>query len=432
VPPFRDRAGWYLGLSAFWFANSAKWYILLLAILPGQVEAIVPGGEKNSQWGMVFAIGAIWATIGPALFGHLSDRYGLRRGSRGPFIAIGAGLTVMALMFLMQASEMWMLVLGYLLLQISDDVGTGPYSALIPELVPEDRRGKASGFMGMLELLAQITIALIGLALGNPKLIYVALAAFNVICALIVLATIRGATPLRAAGAAGTQQQPEQTGGFFSGWLRPWKSRDFRWVWGTRFLGALGIYMIQPYLRFYLTDSVQTFELLGRTITTDAGQATIILGMVISLSGALGALWAARVSDTWGKKRVIIAAGSLMFLIMVPFALIPNFTLIFVLALFFGFGYGAYLSGGWALAASVVPSHHELGKDMGLWQMSYSSVQIFAGSAGMLIKWGNETHPGRGYTITFLLASGIFLLSTLLVRQVGEGVSAPHRLRRLG
>lgn len=413
MPPYRDKTSWYLGLSAFWFANSAKWYILLLAILPGQVEKIVPGGEKNAAWGMVFAIGAVWATVGPALFGYLSDRYGLRKGTRGPFIAIGSGLTVIALMFLMEANQLWMMVVGYLLLQLSDDVGTGPYSALIPELVPEDRRGRASGIMGMLELLAQITIALIGLTLGNPKLIYITLAALNVTCALIVLATIRGAKPVHA-----RQEATEPGGGFFSGWLRPWKSHDFKWVWGTRFLGALGIYMIQPYLKFYMSDSVRTFDLFGMTATDDPSRATIILGMVISLSGGIGALWAARVADRIGKKKVIILAGSLMFAIMVPFALIPDFSLIFLMALVFGFGYGAYLSGGWALASAVLPNQNELGKDMGLWQMSYSSVQIFAGSAGSLITWGNRLEPGRGYTITFLIASGIFLLSTVLVRKV--------------
>src|SRR5688572_16478091 len=88
-PLFRDHIGWYLGISAFWFATSLKWFILFL-MLPAQVAEVVPGGQKNGAWGRVVAIGAAEAMIGPALFGYWSDRTRSRWGRRRPFIAIGA------------------------------------------------------------------------------------------------------------------------------------------------------------------------------------------------------------------------------------------------------------------------------------------------------------------------------------------------------
>src|SRR5687768_15282372 len=92
-PGFQDRTSWYLRLSAFWFSTSFKWFIILLVLLPMQVAAVVPGGEKNTWWGFVFMIGAIEAMIGPAICGYLSDRCGSRFGRRKPFIAIGAAMT---------------------------------------------------------------------------------------------------------------------------------------------------------------------------------------------------------------------------------------------------------------------------------------------------------------------------------------------------
>ena len=148
--------GWQFGLSAYWFATSMKWFILLNAILSSQVERLVPGGEKGRAWGMVVMVGALWAMVGPALFGYLSDRTRSRYGKWRPYLAIGSGLTVIALMTLANARQYWVIVVGYLLLQLSDDIGTGPYSSLIPALVPEHQRGRASGIMGLLALSAQV------------------------------------------------------------------------------------------------------------------------------------------------------------------------------------------------------------------------------------------------------------------------------------
>lgn len=224
---FRDKTSWYMGLSAYWFSTSAKWFILLLVVLPGQVEKLVPGGEKGSYWGMVVAIGALWAMVGPSLFGYLSDRLLGKLGNRRIFLSLGAALTVVALVVLMGANEIWVIVVGYLLLQISDDVGTGPYSALIPELVPEDRRGRASGMMGLMTVAAQVFIGLYAIVFRSTAAIYIGLAVLNVLCAVWVLYSIKDARPIR-------EQKPEVQGffkGFLQGWVDPWKSRDFFWVW---------------------------------------------------------------------------------------------------------------------------------------------------------------------------------------------------------
>jgi len=416
MSPFRDRTSWYLGLSAYWFATSAKWFILLLVVLPGQVEKLVPEGEKGGAWGTVVAIGALWAMVGPSLFGYLSDRLMARLGNRRIFLVLGAALTIVALVVLLGANSLWVIVFGYLLLQIADDVGTGPYAALIPELVPEDRRGRASGMMGLMQVGAQVLIGVLALALGaEPGAIYIALAVINVLCAIWVLQTIQGAKPLHSVPDSSTE-----TGfvvGFIKGWAEPWKSRDFFWVWFTRFLNAFGFYLVQNYLRFYLTDRVVDFGFVGSG-PEKAGMATNVLALLISVAGIFGALYAAKAADRIGRKRVIYLAGSIMSVLLVPFAVVPNFYLILVLAAVFGFGYGAYLSADWALASDVIPNKSTPAKDMGVWSMSVTVVQFFTGMVGFLVDALNRNTAGLGYTVTFLLAAVFFFLSTVLVRQV--------------
>lgn len=412
---FRDRTSWYAGLSAYWFATSFKWFILLLVVLPGQVKDIVPGGEKGTYWGMVFAIGATWAIIGPSLFGYISDRTGFGRNGnrRAPWITIGASLTVVALVLLAGANQLWTIVAGYLLLQVADDVGTGPYSALIPELVPEEFRGKASGWLGLATNAGQIAIGILALVLGDVTRIYIAIAVVNILGAWWVVHTIRNVQPL----APPENPQRPTLKGFIQGWIEPWRSRDFFWVWFTRFLNAFGFYLVVNYLRFYLADSVSSFRLFGIGLGDD-GMATNVLALTISLLGIFGALYAAKVSDGWGRKRVIYVAGTLMSAVIVPAALVHDFTFIWIMAVLFGIGYGMYLSADWALVSDVLPNKDEAGKDMGVWQMSNSVVQIFTGAAGALVDWGNRQGRGNGYTIAFLVSAVAFFLSTVLVRQV--------------
>lgn len=415
MPAFRDRTSWYLGLSAYWFATSAKWFILLFLVLPGQVQALVPGGEKSAAWGSVIAVGAAWAAIGPSLFGYLSDRWFARLGSRRPFISLGAGLTVVALMVLMNADSLAALTLGYLFLQISDDVGTGPYSALIPELVPEDHRGRASGTMGMLNLAAQLTIGLYALAVKqDPKVIYISLALVNIICAAVVLWTLRGATPLP--GQAPTVGKAS-VGAFVQGWIRPWRNRDFFWVWFTRFLNAFGFYLVAAYLPFYLSDVVRVFR-VGPLSLSSSGQAMIVLVMTISISGAVGAAVASRYADRVGRKVLVLASGLIMGITLLPFLMIPRYDVIVPLAVVFGLGYGLYLSADWALVSDVLAGDGQLAQSMGVWSMSVTAPQLVAGITGQFVDAGNRVRPGMGYLVSFAVAAVAFVMSTVLIRQV--------------
>ncbi|MGV3618526.1 MAG: MFS transporter [Fimbriimonas sp.] len=406
---YEDRSVWYARLSAYWFASSLKWFALLTVVLPRQVASVVPDGTKNTAWGMVFAVGAVWAVVGPSLFGAASDR----TGRRMPYVAAGAGLTILALGMLAVANTVVEIALGYLLLQIADDIGTGPYAALIPEHIPENRRGRASGMTSLLSLTGQLAAAPLVLASrGDPRVTY----------GVIALATLIGATvACEAIGSLERNRPPSPGGpfwhGFFRGWVTPWKSRNFMWVWLTRMLFALGLYLTQPYLRNYLQDVVKTFEVSGWRLP-GVDEATALLALSITVCAATGSLVGGSQADRIGRKAVILRGGGLMAVSLVPFLGLREFGALLAVALVFGFGYGIYLSADWALAADVMPDGQALGRDMGVWQMSVSAVQIFAGSAGRIVDWGNHAAPGRGYQITFGLAALAFSLGILTVRQV--------------
>ncbi len=421
MPAYRDKASWYYGLSSYWFAVSYKWFILLLVVLPGQVKDIVPGGDKSSYWGMIFGIGAVWACIGPSIFGFLSDKAKTGFASRRLYVAIGAGLTLIALGFLADAKSILALTIGYLLLQVSDDVGTGPYSALIPELVPEEKRGRASGVMGILQAAGQIISAVVGLVLGNVMLIYIGIGVVNVLCAAWTIYTISGAEPIQQAESELTRKaEKASVSAFVRGWVEPWKHRDFFWAWFTRFLNALGFYLVQNYFSYYMSDRVAGPDGKAHafSLAVSPSDATKYIGLTISLMAIFGSIFATKVSDNLGRKRVIYIGGTLMSVALIPFALLPNFALIWGLSVVFGIGYGMYLAADWALVCDVLPNKDSMGTDMGVWSMSVPVVQIFTGLTGWAITVLNNWQAGAGYTILYLLAAGAFFLGTVLVRKI--------------
>lgn len=139
----RHGPSWFLRLSAYWFATSFKWFLVLLVLLPAKVAEVSPGGE-GPRLGFLFGLGAVMAILGPPVMGYLSDRLGRRR----PFLLWGSLLTAFALLLLVHAPSYTALLFAYLLLQVADDLATGPYSALIPDLVPKGERGPPRGTWG--------------------------------------------------------------------------------------------------------------------------------------------------------------------------------------------------------------------------------------------------------------------------------------------
>jgi len=408
VRGFIDSPSWYLRTGAVWFAVSFKWFALFL-LQPFQLAKLVPGGEQNTAWGTIVAVGAIEAMFGPALMGWLSDRTRTRWGRRKPFLVSGAILTSVALLFLANASNLWEMAAAYLLLQIGDDIATGPYSSFVPETVPEDRRGRASAVLGVLQLVAQVVAVGIGLALSDIGRVYTVASILNIVCAVITI----GALPTEAI----TEPCVATKKTFhWNDIAAPFRNPDFRWTWITRFLVAFGFYLILIYVGNFLKDEVPDLRLLSWNLG-EPSRAALVAAVVIALTGAVGA-WAAGNPTDRSRKRVIVACGWVMFATIATFAFVRDFTAMVGIAAVFGVAYGAYQTASWALASDVLPDSRSTAKDMGIWQASIATPQVLHLMVGRLIDSGNRASGGLGYTVAFLIAAVGFLMGCLLVGRV--------------
>jgi MFS family permease len=394
---------WYLIVSSYWFATSFKWFLILLVLLPARVAELVPEPERATKLGILFAIGAVMAFVGPPIWGYISDRVGRRM----PFLAVGTLITAGALIWMAYAPSFWQLVLAYLLLQIADDIATGPYSALIPDLAGKRERGVASGWLGTLRVGGQITAGVVGFVLLNLQWQFLLIALLKLLAAGMILTQIREVPGLRP-----------QRRNFWDSMIAPWRSVDFRWVWFTRFLIMFAQYLVQTYLQYYLADVVQTFQAFGHTLATEPFQAVALLGLLIAMGAAVSAVPAGRIADQQGRKIVMYVVGVGLSILMLPLLLLPRYDVLIVVALAMGLLYGAYLAVEWALISDVLPNPQAHATDMGIWQTSVVVPQVLAGSFGVMVDSFNRHAAGMGYTVLFLIAALCFLLGTILVRQI--------------
>ncbi|MBX3096115.1 MAG: MFS transporter [Fimbriimonadaceae bacterium] len=406
-----DTWNWNARFAAYKFGQSFKWFCVLNVLGQKQTYAITGPGNANATWGLIVSLGAAWAAFGPAIFGDWSDRIRKRRG----FVIAGMLLTLALLTGLAMANQVWMLFAGYFLVQVADDVAEGPYGGALPEVVPQEKRGFASSVIGQLSLSAQLVggISMFFLA-SNLLAAYAVLAAVTIACSLITLQVL---------------PEPNQTSTdrakvpFWKGYTKPWASHDFRIVWTTRLMAATGAYVITVYLQNFFRDSYNRNAdgtLTGWfNLQVPPESAVSLVLLMIATFGILGAIFAARRIDRWGRKPMMRGAGMSVAVLLIPFMFSRSLSLTMALAIGFGLVYGAYMSSEWALASDVMPDPEELSKDMGMWSSSGQFAQLIVGVTGGLIDGLNRGFGiPSGYMASVGIASVLFAGAAVLIGQI--------------
>jgi MFS family permease len=462
-----------LAINAFKFGgDGVHWTPLNTIIL--QVLAVAVAGS-TAQGTLVVAqansAGGVFAVVVPIFVGYLSDRTSTRFGRRRPWIAIGTVFNLFGLGLLAGAGSVPALIAAYLVVQISNNGAFAAYSAVIPDVVPLQQNGRASGLLNAMQQLgtvvglfaltillspshlgsthagavagllvvgvctagsAMITLAAIpeaplqrvrsAMRIRVPARVGVAGAAFVVTVVAIefvlltqlsftwfVVAGIGVVAAVVAAVAAAKIPQVAAT-------LAPLRDRDFFWVLATRFFNTFGIWTIAPYIAFFFKDVVHR--------TDYAFDSSLWLLAVIG-GGVIPAVAGGYLSDRLGGRRKVFvyvssglqAAVSLVLL----FSLVTDLTVLYVLGVLFGLGFGAYQAVDWALACDVLPDRDNgAAKDMALFHVSFTLPQVLAPTlAGQLLYHLNQSQGGNfGYRVVFATAAVWFVLSLVFVRMI--------------
>lgn len=422
------------GINTFWAANQGLWnavYVLLAVS-----AALAAPSQKELVVGRATAAGGVLAVLVPVVAGWLSDRTRTRWGRRTPWIAGGAALNVLGLALLAWAPSVPALIAAYLLLQLGNNAAGAAFAGIVPDVVPEERRGGASGLLNSATIVGTVVclgaslvvLQRLGSTARGAAVSYLVIAALVAISALVSLRLLRepAAVPARVTSspdAAGGRTGAAATwAAVRAGWRTVWASPDFRWVVTTRFFQTLGVWTILPFVAFYFQDVVRA---------SNFGAASDLWQLCILAGGLVPAIVCGYLSDrTHRRKLFVYLSSGLQGLVVAVFlfTLVSDTSMVYALGVTFGIGYGAYSAVDWALACDVLPDRERsAARDMGVFHVALTLPQVFAPAllAPILYRLnqpgtiaGLATGHGAGYRAVFASATLWFVLATVMVSRV--------------
>ena len=413
-------------LGLYWFAQALLWGAILSIILPSQVEKLL--GNKETNLPIVTALGVVVATIAHPLFGAISDYTRARWGRRRPWLVLGSLIMVVGLMGLAFAptGSVVVTVLFFAVLQFGSNVAGAPWSAILNDTAPPEQFGVVSGWRGLWSIFGTVVGAVLAGQLldktksedvyrGQLVLLYGIIAVVllgSVFLSVLLVPEKRYTGTARFSLASVVQGYRVDTHLY----------RDFWWFFLTKFLYTLGVWSIFTFLQYYFDD---VLKLKG-----ESEVGTFFLPGVM-LTALVSTYFAGRLSDRYGRKRMVFLSGLLMFITSAGFVFIrpttnPVFfsisdvdvTLARLLPIMFGLGYGIYYSVDWALICDVLPNAQEYGRDVGMTELAGIAPQAIGVVFGGIILTTLRGSGDTGYAILFGLTAGYFLLSSLFVRKI--------------
>ena len=427
----RQGAGLYLNLSVFWFALSFLWAGMITIVMQRMVKDMVGDAKKDLYLGWTLALGALISTVIVIIVGALSDRSRWKMGRRRPYIILGSVLSLPCLLWLSQVHTIWMLTLVFCFIQLWVNVATSPYQALVPDMVPKERQGTASAYLGMTSLAGQLGgLLLCGLLLSG-KLVPVGsgLAITMMVIALVMAASMLY-TVWRVKERSAADNPMPQLGLIEavreSFRVNPRQYPDFMRLIASRFVINMGFYTATEFLAYYVSDTLRV-----PAGVVDTTVAKILL--VVTVAGLIGNYPAGTMADRMSKKRVVYASTSITCVAALVFLLTSQLPVALVASAFFGVGFGAFMAVDWAFATNLLPDHDEA-KYMGIWHVAFTVPQVLAPFIGGTIAhlfnvympqryaWLHDLGPGLGYRVTLLLVIVYLVIGTAMIRPIRERV----------
>jgi MFS family permease len=411
-------------ISIYWFALNAIWGGFELFQQERTGEML--GQEARIAVGVMDMLAAPIALLTMPVAGSISDYVASRWGRRKPFILVGSLLASASLAGLAVAPSFPLLLVFFLLLQLTTNIARGPFAGLVPDLVPEKQVGIASGLMGLMIVAGIVGGYLIvwsGYLLGpNPD-------TPDFTTPVLFLAAVLGLTGIGTFLWTPNGPPPKPREG------RSWARIGFQ-TFGRDILKQRS-YVFLLCSRFFILMAAGFFMNLNIFFLQDAfgmgpdeRSTWVLLGLVVTaVASGIGTLPGARLSDIVGRKPVIYASAALGAVGMALVALAPVPAVVIAGIAIVGLGTGAFLSVDWALMTDIIPKA-SAGRYMGLSNIVEATNGPVASALGGMVMYSVGLLLGVAVGARFAMFLGViaFGLGALFLRPVVE----PRRARRGG
>ncbi|MCZ6892326.1 MAG: MFS transporter [Chloroflexi bacterium] len=404
MPNSNAEADWqaaqFAHLSAFSFGTTAFSISLGAVLLPVLILGIAGEDLKNTYLGLLGLVGLLVAMVVQPIAGNLSDRTSSPWGRRIPYLVIGSALTSASMFVLGIATSIAFLAIGIVIIQVSMNAALGPYQGLLRDAAPRAYRGAVSSFTVLAESsggarFLALVACLLGseAAPGSDSRVWLVLAILSATLAAstiwTVVATLRkgmGDDSAAAALSSEVGQRGAQTG--------------FRWFLLSRLCIYASLGGLQTYALFFLRDMVG----LANPVQA-VGTMTLVTGGALLLA----VYPFGRLSDSIGRKRVVVASALACSGAAFTLLLASTFLHVILISMVLGASAGAFFSANWAMATDMVAPGRSA-QQMGIANTAAVAGSALAKLAGPGIDLLNRVESGLGYS-TLIIACGLLFFA---------------------
>ena len=377
---------------------------LLQIILPLRAAAIDPS-HKAVLLSHLMISGAVTAGFANLLAGALSDRTNSPIGRRRPWLIAGLVGMTCAYGLIAQARTSAGLFAGLLSFQITFNMFFAALGAVVADRVPDHQKGMVSALLSL------------GYPIGNV----LGVALFGGVMShagwrlpVLGLAVILFATPFILAlreGAVEPRPGPARR------WmLWPRMTADFSLAIVARLLTFTAVNLIQTYLLYDIQERSSHGAWLPGGLRPEQAIAHLIGASTVIY--VLLALACGRLSDLAARRKIFVILGALgLSASVMAIALSPQWPVLVVAYLAYGGAMGCYHAIDNALMVQVLPSTADVGRDLGLVNLSNTLPQVLSPVLALIcIRQGHES-----YQQLFLIGAVLAMVSagfTAMIRGV--------------
>ena len=402
----------YIKISIFGFALTALWSSLHSIVLPLRLLDFVAESEKSTYLGLLTFTGLILAMAVQPIAGAISDRSGFSWGRRRPYILLGTMGAILFLPGIGFSQSYAVIFIIYCLMQLSSNTAQGPYQAFIPDLVPEGRRGLASGVKSLLEILGgAITVLIISIFMDRysagegSQWLWLTLGILGAVLLTVMVATM---LTVKEPPGIGAPRLPILPTIYKTFKIDVRANRDFIWFLVSRLLIFMAFATIQQFALYFLRDVIGV---------TNPAEATGKF-LALAVAGMLAVVYpAGRLSDRVGRKPIVVSSGLLGALGIVVLFFSPSYAYIMLGSTLLGISTGAFMSTNWALATDLVAKGEEA-RYLGLANLATAGGAALARLIGPVIDFFNAYSSGLGYSVMLGACFVYFLIGSLLLLKI--------------
>ncbi|MBI5303234.1 MAG: MFS transporter [Chloroflexi bacterium] len=476
------KFGWtqYITINAYWLGLATLSQTMAPLVLPLLIEQFVGEAQKATYYGTLRLWGLMVALLAQAFWGLLSDASTLRWGRRRPFILGGAVLNLVFIVAIGFSAGMSgfagyvFLFAMYVLLQISANAAHGATQGLIPDLVPENQRGKFSGVKAILEVPLPVIIVsfTVGRLIQAGNMWGALFVAMGVVLATALLTMfVREQAPQGAAALVsqawsafarlvlmtalftgiilGLGEAVRLGSAFTDGLdasslfiamgllgllamsiaiaLGVWvsvrigagdatRNPSFTWWIVNRLAFLAGAVNLSSFAIFFLQARL---GLVREKAAGPAANMLLFVGVFVLIFASLAG-W---LSDRIGHTRVVAFAGALAAFGTAVAIAAPDLNVIYAGACIIGAAIGMFYTANWALGTRLVPPD-QAARYLGISNLAGAGAgavgAYIGGPIADLFTARFPDLPGLGYVLLFAMYGALFLLSMLALARVKD------------